>query len=164
MSNGITREIATEAPKPRYLEPLVIKEAPPGSLEAMADLRRLQVAMSKGETLDLDKMTSHHFSDGIYARQWNQMAGSLVVSKIHAKENFLVLLDGECFIATGDVTSHFCAPHIVKTMPGTKRAVYAITDITMITFHPNPDNERDMNKLEARYIIPEPSWDKENPT
>jgi hypothetical protein len=36
-----------------------------------------------------------------------------------------------------------------------KRAVYAVTDITILTFHPNPDNERDMKKLEDRYIIPE---------
>jgi hypothetical protein len=164
MNNEITKEIVTEAFNPRYLEPLVIKEASPSSLNAMADLRRLQVALGGGETLDLDKMTSHHFSDGIYARQWNQMAGSLVVSKIHAMENFMVLLDGECLIATGDETSHFCAPYVVKTMPGTKRAVYAVTDITIMTFHPNPDNERNIEKLEARYIIPEPSWDKENLT
>lgn len=155
MNNEVTKEITTEAPKLRYLEPLVIKEAFPGSLKAMADLRRLAGTMVKFADLDGDKMTTHHFSDGIYARQYNQIAGSLVISKIHAMENFLVLLDGECLIATGDETSHFCAPHIVKTMPGTKRAVLAITDITIITFHPNPDNERDMKKLETRYIIPE---------
>jgi hypothetical protein len=157
----MTHEITKEIPVERYLKPLVIKAAVPGSLQAMADLRRLGVAMSKGPTLDLKKMTSHHFAEGLYARQWNQMAGSLVVSKTHAQENFLVLLDGECLIATGDDTERFCAPYIVKTMPGTRRAVYAVTDITIITFHPNPDNEQDIETLEARYTIPEPPLDSE---
>jgi hypothetical protein len=165
MSNEVTKEITVEAPQPRYLKPLVIKDAIPGSLKAMADLRRLAGVMSKFADLDGDKMTTHHFSDGIYARQYNQIAGSLVISKIHAMENFLILLSGECVISTGDKTETLVAPHIVKTMPGMKRAVLAITDITMITFHPNPDNERDMSKLEARYIISEPSpgYEEEKP-
>lgn len=110
---------------------------------------------AQGNTMSIPDMTSHYFCDGVYARQWNQSAGVLAVSKIHAKENFLLLLSGECLISTGEDTVHISAPFITKTYPGVKRAVMAITDCTLMTFHPNPDNERDMIKLEDRFIIPE---------
>lgn len=148
---------------PRYLEPLVVPESHPASPEAVDKLCRLAFAMFGMEEniLDLDRMTAHHFADGIYSRQWNQAQGTLAISKTHAKENFLVLLVGECLISTGNETVHLVAPFITKTMPGVKRAVYALTDITIITFHPNPDNERDVKVLEERLCFADPLWEPE---
>jgi hypothetical protein len=143
-------------PEPRYLAPLSVYESHPASPEAVAALRELELAMhAQGKTMSIPDMTSHYFCDGVYARQWNQAAGVLAVSKIHAKENFLLLLSGECLISSGETTVRISAPFITKTFPGVKRAVMAITDCTLMTFHSNPDNERDMIKLEDRFIIPE---------
>jgi len=146
---------------PKYLEPLIVPESHPSNPEAIDKLCRLAFTMSKmeGEILDLDQMTAHHFADGIYLRQWNQVKGNLAISKTHAKENFLVLLMGECLISTGEETVHLVAPYITKTMPGVKRAVYALTDITIVTFHPNPDNGRDIKALEERLCFEDPSWE-----
>jgi hypothetical protein len=78
-----------------------------------------------------------------------------VISKTHRKENFLLLVAGEALITTPDGTVRVAAPHMVLTAPGVKRAVFAVTDLVLLTIHPNPDNERDMKKLEERFIIPE---------
>ena len=135
--------------------PAVVEARPP-TPSALASLKELEAAMVRELVpIDIEACTSHHFSDGIYSRQWDQAADVLATSKTHAKENCLVLVRGECVISTGDESFHMVAPHMVKTMPGVKRAVYAVTDITILTFHPNPDNERDIKKLEDRYIIPE---------
>lgn len=154
-------ELAAPAPEiPPYLAHLPVVETRPSSPEAVAQLRQLELAMhARGGTMSIPDMTSHYFCDGLYARQWAQAAGVLAVSKIHAKENFLVLLSGACVISTGEETVELVAPRIFKTLPGVKRAVLAVTDCVLMTFHPNPDNERDMIKLEDRYIIPEPAVD-----
>lgn len=138
--------------------PTAIKNAYPAPAHLASKLKDLEGAMvTSGMPLfDIEDLTRHHFSDGIYAREWTQPAGSVVVSKIHAMENFLTLMKGECLVSDGENCVHYKAPHMVKTMPGVKRAVYALTDVTIVTFHPNPDNETDMAKLEARFIIPEP--------
>jgi hypothetical protein len=43
------------------------------------------------------------------------------------------------------------------THPGEKRAGFALTDAITMNFHANPLNERDLEALEAMYIIPEKS-------
>lgn len=151
-----SHEVVPESPP--YLPHLPVVETRPSSPAAVSQLRALELAMhARGGTMSIPDMTSHYFCDGLYARQWAQAAGVLAVSKIHAKENFLVLLSGACVISTGEETVELVAPRIFKTLPGVKRAVLAVTDCVLMTFHPNPDNERDMIKLEDRYIIPEPS-------
>jgi hypothetical protein len=57
-------------------------------------------------------------------------------------------------MATEDGPLRIRAPYMVVTEPGTKRAVYAHEDSIVLNFHANPDDERDLAKLEARYIIP----------
>ncbi len=142
---------------PVPLAPLPVPVVRPSRPEAVAKLKALEVSMVAANLppLDIDKSTNHFFADGLYARQWTQPAGTLATSKTHAKENFLVLLTGQCAISDGEVNTVYSAPAVVKTMPGVKRAVLALTDIVIMTFHPNPDNETDMTILEDRYIIPE---------
>jgi hypothetical protein len=162
--NAQAQEVAPKVEEPRYLEPIPVNESRPSSVEAVASLRALELSMhARGGTMSIPDMTSHYFADGLYCRQWNQAAGVLAVSKIHAKENFLLLLFGECLISTGEETVRLTAPYITKTLPGVKRAVLAITDCALMTFHPNPDNERDMIKLEDRFIIPEPQPEVSDP-
>jgi hypothetical protein len=66
-----------------------------------------------------------------------------------------MLMAGECLISDGESVTKLIAPSMVKTVPGVKRAVYAITDIILITAHPNPTNEQDPDKLEEVLVIPE---------
>ena len=104
---------------------------------------------------DVDEITTHHFCDGLYGRQVTLPAGTIAVGKIHAQRNFFFVLAGELILATpgGPVTIQ--APYMSVTEPGTKRAVYAVTDCICMNVHANPDDERDLAKLEARYITPE---------
>ena len=142
---------------PPYLPHVPVLDTRPNSPDAIEILQKLgQALVKRGGTMTIRDMTSHYFCEGLYARQWAQAAGVLAVSKIHSMENFLVLLAGECVISTGEANVHLVAPCVFKTVPGVKRAVLSITDCWIMTFHPNPDNERDVVKLEERYTIPEP--------
>ena len=121
-------------------------------------IRKLEAAIPEvlELQLDIDKVTSHAFCDGVYRREFFLPAGAVVVSKIHKKENWFMLWSGDVSIASADGTvKRVRAPYMAKTPINTKRVVYAHTDAVMYTFHGNPDNETDPKELEKQYILPE---------
>lgn len=120
-------------------------------------IRKLEAAIPLVlDEIPIDSMTSHDFCDGVYCRKFVLPKDAVVVSKIHAKENWFLLFSGEGSIASHDgTTKRIKAPWLAVTEPGTKRVVYAHEDAVMYTFHGNPDNEKNVDKLEERYIVPE---------
>lgn len=103
-----------------------------------------------------DQLTRHHFCAGMYAREFHLPAGGIAVGKQHAKESFFLLVSGEAAFSVEDGSvQQICAPYMAITQPGSKRVVWALTDTLFLTFHPNPDDERDLIQLEQRYIAPE---------
>jgi hypothetical protein len=120
-------------------------------------IRKLEAAIPLVmEEIPIDSMTSHDFCDGVYCRKFVLPKDAVVVSKIHAKENWFLLFSGEVSIASHDGTvKRIKAPWLAITEPGTKRVVYAHEDAVMYTFHGNPDNEKNVDTLEERYIVPE---------
>lgn len=95
----------------------------------------------------------HFFADGLYARKLARPAGTLVVGKMHAKQHFYVLLEGEIIAWTEQGMKRLKAPTVLTTEPGTKRVTYAITDAVSMTFHAT--RETDLGKLEDELIIPD---------
>jgi len=107
------------------------------------------------ETIDFDDITSHHWCEGLYSRVLELKAGTFAIGKRHAKENFFFLAQGSMTMWSAKGMARVSAPFMVVTEPGIKRAVYAHDDVICVTFHPNPDDCRDLDVLESRYIIPE---------
>ena len=79
--------------------------------------------------------TKHYFHAGMYCREVFRHAGVLVVGKVHKKEHFYLVANGTVVITTDDGVQEVTGPKVIKSMPGTKRAVYAVTDATCMTFH-----------------------------
>jgi hypothetical protein len=104
---------------------------------------------------DQNKVTGHQYCDGLYSRQYFLPAGNVAVSLMHKKENFFLLVQGECMVWGPDGQVRIRAPFMQTTLPGAKRVIHALEDCVFVTFHPNPDNETDLKKLEDRFIIPE---------
>jgi hypothetical protein len=103
-----------------------------------------------------EQLTSHHFCNGVYCREFFLPAGGVAVGKMHAKESFFLIVKGVARISTADGSVHtIAAPFMAVTQPGSKRVVFALEDTTFLTFHPNPDDEHDLVRLEQTYIIPE---------
>lgn len=80
--------------------------------------------------------TEHFFHGGMYCRKVFRHAGVLVVGAVHRKEHFYLIVSGTVMITNGDGTAEeVTGPHLFLSKPGTKRAVYAVTDTTCMTFH-----------------------------
>ena len=94
----------------------------------------------------------HTFADGIYVRQMDMKAGSVVVGAIHNHLHVWFLLAGHLTVATEESVEEFVAPCYVLASSGSKRVIYAVEDSIFVNVHKNPKNIRDIKKLEAEIV------------
>lgn len=95
----------------------------------------------------------HHFTDGLYARELCVPAGVVLVGALHRTRHLFVLTQGHIVVNDGTGAKELHAPYTCETQPGIKRAITALTDAVMMTFHVTA--ETDLAKIEAAVIIPE---------
>ena len=106
----------------------------------------------------IDVPVDHHFVPGVYMRQMNAKAGTLVVSKMHRTEHMNILLTGSLTVATEDGIELLKAPLVIKSMPGTKRIGYFHEDSSWITVHPTQTTDLDL--IEQQVIVPDEEIDQ----
>lgn len=94
--------------------------------------------------------TDHFFADGMYCRSLFRPADTLIVGKVHKCEHLYIVASGTVMIVGAGYREEVTGPRVFVSKPGTKRAVYAITDATTMTVHRT--NETDLEKIEAELI------------
>jgi hypothetical protein len=94
----------------------------------------------------------HTFADGIYIRQMDMKANSIVVGAIHNHLHVWFLLTGHLAVVTEDTTEEFISPCYVLATPGSKRVICALEDSTFVNVHKNPNNIKDIKKLEDEIV------------
>jgi hypothetical protein len=104
-----------------------------------------------GSQPEVDCPLSHVFAPGAVARTIFIPAGTTVVGKIHKHKHLNILSQGEVSVVTenGGV-EHFKGPLTMVSEPGTKRALYAHTDLVWTVIHVT--NETDLGLLEKEVI------------
>lgn len=95
----------------------------------------------------------HHFAPNLYMRQMEVMAGTLMVTKMHKTEHFLIVLKGSATILDSNGLMHVQAPQVIKTQIGTKRVIYFHEDSAWLTTHPT--SETDLGAIEEQLIVPD---------
>lgn len=106
----------------------------------------------------IDVPVVHHFAPGVYMRQMNAAAGTIVVSKMHRTEHMNILTKGSITVATENGIEFLRAPVVLKSMPGTKRIGYFHDDSSWITVHPT--DETDLEVIEQQVIVPDDEIDQ----
>jgi mannose-6-phosphate isomerase-like protein (cupin superfamily) len=66
---------------------------------------------------------------------------------IHRDECFFVVREGDLWVSTGNGCSRITSGDMVVSPAGSKRAGLAITDAVVTTFHANPQDEHDEEKI-----------------
>jgi len=97
--------------------------------------------------------TSHHFSEGLYARELTIPAGVVVVGAKHLTTHMYMVVKGRCKVLSQFGDYEVEAPFIGETIPNTKRVILAITDCVWITFHPT--DLTDVKEIEQAILEPE---------
>lgn len=131
----------------------------PAQSPAAADPDHSAVLRLEAEILkhpQVEMPVAHDHCDGVYARSMLIPAGTIATGAIHRGESFFVVRMGTLIMHTPQGPMEFQAGHMAITRPGEKRAVIAVTDVIVTTFHANPDNETDPQALWDRFTVPAP--------
>ena len=129
--------------------------------EEIQSLQDILISQADGDNIEGDGKNvihsknfplKHTFADGIYIRQMDMKAGSMVVGAIHNHLHAWFLLSGHLAVATEESIEEFVAPCYVLATPGAKRVIYAMEDSIFVNIHKNPENIKDIKKLEDEIV------------
>lgn len=109
----------------------------------------LQAAMLQLPQYELE--TGHLFHGGHYIRALWRPAGCLIVGKRHKVPHLYLIVSGTVRVGEETITG----PRLIECEPGTKRAVYAITDALCMTVHKTAAT--DLEAVEAEIVEPDPT-------
>ena len=96
---------------------------------------------------------THNFAPDIYIREIFMPADTVVIGHKHLTEHFNVILKGKCRVMIGDVVEELTAPCTFISGAGSQKMVNVLEDCIWQTVHSNPDNAKDIETLESRYVI-----------
>ena len=98
-----------------------------------------------------DMDVRHHMTDnGLYAREMVIPAGVIITGKIKKHEHISVISAGMVTEVTEAGLQRIKAPYTMVSKPGTKRIVWAHTDVVWTTIHLTTETELD--KIEEDLI------------
>ena len=104
----------------------------------------LEVALAKLPRVDLP--VTHRFTKGMYIREIQIPAGTMLTSMVHKTEHPFVISEGAIKVTSDNEGSViYEAPHTGITQPNTRRALHALTDVVWTTFHAT--TETDVEKV-----------------
>jgi hypothetical protein len=113
------------------------------------------IEQSKGSLIGDNDLCplKHFFTEGIYTREIFIPAGTVVVGKIHKHSHPNFLVSGTVRLITEfDGFEEIVGPKFMISKAGTKRGLYAVTDLVWVTVHHNPSNTQDLGELEKHII------------
>ncbi len=99
---------------------------------------------------DPDCPLEHVFAPGAYARTIRIPADTLIVGKIHKHAHLNMLMQGDVSVATEEGPIRMQAPRVMCSKAGTKRVVYAHTDVIWTTVHLT--DSTDLDEIEEQII------------
>ena len=94
----------------------------------------------------------HTFVDGLYIREMSIKKGHFAIGKLQKHEHLWVLLKGKLSVVTESGSGEYEAPCYVTAKPGEKKVVYALEDSVFVNIYPNPDNKKDLEDIEHKWI------------
>ena len=122
---------------------------------ARSDIDRFQASLLKLPQAQGIR-TDHYFADGMYCRTVWRPAGCAIVGKVHKKEHFYVVLQGEVTVTSvGEIPQRIKGPKVLVSAVGTKRAVYAHVDSMCMTVHRIDGDSSDLEKIEEELVEPD---------
>lgn len=95
----------------------------------------------------------HLFSEGIYTREIFIKKGMFAIGKIHKHNHTFFLMKGKLLLFSEDGVKEIEAPYYGNATAGTKRVAIALEDTIFVNVHPNPDNIKEIEKLEDTFVV-----------
>ena len=102
----------------------------------------------------------HTFVPGLYIREMRVKANTYVLGHEHLGDHFNVLLKGSLDILSGseEEVINLSAPLNFVASAGVRKLAKFHEDSVWLNVMPNPDDERDIEKLDARFVKMSPTF------
>jgi hypothetical protein len=97
---------------------------------------------------------SHRFEPGVYIREMFIPRGTYFIGRAHKIGHRVTLDAGSVRLISEFAENVVTAPYELVTVPYYQMVFEALTDVWGSTYHPNPTNCRDIDKLEAEIFHP----------
>ena len=112
--------------------------------------------LTRADRIPVEDLEVNHYitNSGLYAREMLIPAGVIVTGKIKKHEHLSIISCGFCTEVTNQGLQQVKAPLTMVSLPGTKRIVWAHTDVVWVTIHAVQDLT-DMKDIEAYLIVEE---------
>jgi hypothetical protein len=121
---------------------------------SISGIEKAMLGLPNESKLGLETM--HTFTDGVYVRTVLMKAGSLITGKIHKLEHTVIISQGAASIVSEDGGAKFLtAPMVFISPANVKRLLFIQQDMVFTTVHKNPDNIRDLDRLEELLMLPD---------
>jgi hypothetical protein len=91
---------------------------------------------------------THRFEPGVYIREIFMPAGSFVIGHEHLTKHQNVILCGRAEVTAGGPKQTIVGPCVFESAAGVRKTLLVLEDMRWMTLHPNPTNERDIERLE----------------
>jgi quercetin dioxygenase-like cupin family protein len=95
-------------------------------------------------------MITHHFSDGLYAKESAFAAGMAILKHQHSFSHLSILAKGKVAVMKGDDIEIVEAPACIEIKAGVTHGVKAITDCVWFCIHAT--DEKDPSKVDEILI------------
>lgn len=95
-------------------------------------------------------MITHHFSDGLYAKQAVFPAGVAILKHTHDFSHLSILAKGKVAVMKGEVVEIVEAPACIEIKAGLTHGVKALTDCVWFCIHAT--DEKDASKVDEVLI------------
>ncbi len=92
----------------------------------------------------------NEFTNGVYMRRMDVLKDTIIIGAIHKELHSWFLMHGVVRVADAESINYYQAPCYTISKPGTQRVIEVVEDAIWINIHSNPDNEKDLDKIEKR--------------
>lgn len=126
------------------------------SVKELQRIEALEAMLTHSDKLDVT--TFHEFMDGIYIRGIRVPKDAVLVGRMHRHQCLNFMERGKVATIVNGEAKLFEAGYFGISGALTRKASVVIEDMTWVTVHANPDNERNIAKLEERLFIDSPTF------
>jgi hypothetical protein len=116
--------------------------------------KQLNIIHNNGDILDTKDSIpiTHEFADQIYMRKMVMSTGQVVIGAKHKHEHVWFLLKGRVSIKENNELITHVGPCYTISKPGAQRIILAHEESVFINIHKNPDNIKNIKKLEKLIV------------
>lgn len=139
--------LTVSAPSDKFALSLLPDEPSPEQIRALISATLDVETAGHGVKLE----HTDYLAPGIYARELFIPAGTVLAGAKH-KTDHLITFSGDITVWHEGHMVRLTGHHTLTSSAGSQRIGYAHADTVVICILPNPDNETDIRKLEARFV------------